>query len=187
MKFIKETVLFASLALVFAGCHTIHPLSIPENAIVSEVPALQKKIGLVLDNEYRTYINKDRGNPLADPQKYLVGEALAPLTEHYFKRAALELTTYDSLEAARKDSTIAKYDYIIYPKIKEFDNTIRLTEQRIDVVLGAGIYKPDSTLVKDVEARAMANEGQDPKKIVSTALQLALSRLIREVKKEVAS
>lgn len=182
MNFFKGILFFAFVALTFSGCHSIHPLSTPQGTIVSEVAPLQKKIGLVLDNEYQTYLSKDRGNPLADPQKYFVGEAIAPLTKHYFEKAALELNTYDSLDAAREDSTSGKYEYVIHPKIKIFDNTIRLTEQRIDIALDADIYDSKLNFLSKVQAQGMAHGDNHPKETVSTAIQLTLSNLIREIK-----
>lgn len=183
----KQFFLWIFLVFTLTGCHTIRPVNTPQTTILHEVPSLQQSVRLILDQEYRGFISKDRGNPLADPQKYMVGEALAPLTKAYFEQAASQLATYETLEEARQSSGQTPQAIYVQPKVVQFDNTMRLTEQRIDVKLAADIYDGQLKLIRTVQAQGMAQGeifGNSVNNTVSTALQLALSNLIREIKED---
>lgn len=174
------------LGLTLIGCHTIRPLNTPQQTILSEIPEIKKSVGLIMDKQYQTYTSKDRGNPLADPQRYMVGEALAPLTKIYFERAASHVTTYESFDEIPK--TQSDSDLYVNLKVDQFDNTVRLTEQRIDVKLTADLYDNHRKPLQTIQAQGMANGGifgNEVNQTVSTALQLALSNLIREIKSNV--
>lgn len=182
--------LWLLLSIALVGCHTIRPLSVPESSILQEVPRIDEKVGLILDDAYKSYISKDRGNPLADPQKYLVGEALTPLTEAYFEQAVPDLAIYENLDDAKLTADEQKADFYVHLKILQFDNTVRLTEQRIDVELAADIYDRYLKNFQTINARGMATGstfGGGVNRTTSTALQIVLSNLIREIKPDTVS
>jgi hypothetical protein len=186
----KSFFLWMISGILLSGCHTIRPISMPQETLISAVPSIQQNVGLIIDDDYRNFVSKDRGNPLADPQRYMVGEALTPLTEAYFKRSASKINTFSDLEEIRSSSEKDGADVYVYLKVLQFDNTVRLTEQRIDVQLAADLYDRRLNLIKTVQSQGMAQGGvwgNDVNTTVSTAMQLALTNLIREIQTQSAA
>jgi len=179
-------VLIFSFAL--AGCHTIHPVAQPDSALLKSISPKSAKIGLVLDSVYRDYKSKDRGDMFADPQTYLIGQALVPLTTAYFEKAFQSVSVYETLPNKLE---LHGEGYVIRPRIREFDNElIGFSEQEISVTLAAEIYDQNMNLMKEVKAHAYEegklgffNSSKDSGLIVSRGLQKALLAVIKEIEK----
>ena len=173
--------LVSMLTIGLAGCHTIRPGATPTNALISDVPSLDRNVALIMDADYTGFISKDRGNPLADPQKFMIGAALGPLTEAYFGKAARTLKTYPTMDQAKVEGGA---DLYVHPRVSSFDNTLRLGGQRVDIVLASDIYDKDLKLIQTVEGRSMGTGETSTKSAnntVSTALQMALIDLIKNI------
>ena len=82
-------------ALFFAGCAALFGWDIHAPGILSanffqQVRPIEKRIGLYLPPETRSFLSHERGGRTADPQTYHVGEALAPIAVEAFSESFTE-------------------------------------------------------------------------------------------------
>ncbi len=182
----KITILL--LSVILCGCHTIRPVTTTYDEFIQPVAKMPLEVGLVMDETYRNYVSKDRGDALADSQTYYVGEALLPLTTTYFQSAFEAVQIFDTLPAKKGAINL---DYVIAMEILNFDNLISGiigTEQEIVVTLKANIYDQNLRLIKTQSATdsyegSIGAFGSTKKSsiVVSRALQKTLAMLIGKI------
>ena len=168
------------------SCHSIRPLASVTDEYFQSVSKQPYSAGLVMDSGYRNYKSKDRGNAVADPQTYYIGEALVPLTLSYFGQAFEQVEVYEEFP---DKANLAKEDFFIRPEIRLFDNEITLGEQEILLTLGAEIYDRNLRKISEVEAKArhqgrlgFFSSTKDSRGIVNIAMQKCLQKLLSLIK-----
>lgn len=182
------------LGLLFSGCHTIRPVATADTSYLEKTPHSSKKILLVLDEDYRSYVSHDRGNSMADPQAYHVGEALGPLTTAFFTKAYPHADIAEKLPAA---AHYGEWDFVICPRVESFSNDLGSwsLKQSIAVGLSADIFDSQLNDYGRVSGAGWSNGGlgasaviwgstKNSSMIVSLALQEALQALVSGVVKK---
>lgn len=180
------------LALVFsglllAGCHSIRPTALVTNTMISSAPKIETSTDLVIDSAYASFISKDRGSALADPQTYYIGPALAELTKTYFKKSFTAITILSTDPVSSKTS-----EYIIHPKITGFENDVELSEQEIGITLEADVYDKNMKLIDRVKIHGRSrgklglfNPSETASHVVNLAIQNSLILLLKEIDKAI--
>lgn len=174
---------------VICGCHSIRPLSSVDNQFYETVSQRPLSVGLIMNQDYRNYKSKDRGNDWADPQTYYLGEAITPLTVSYFEKGFKEVRAYDERPKSAKSE-----DFFIQPEIRRFENDVSFSEQEIYLILGAFIFDKNLKLIDEAEVsvRHSGHLGffgptKSSRKIVSLAIQKGLGELLAETNKKIST
>jgi|GEM_PF-2165606 len=183
-----KALILLAVGISVAGCHTIRPSTVATNFFISQIPQSSQKVGLVLEGDYKNFVSHDRGSFAEDPQTFLIGESLVPLTQAYVDHGFNLIETYSSL----KDIDGLKGEnYFIEPSIKNFDNKIDFSGQSINVTLAADIYDSNKKLIGSVTADGFKSgsrsllSGGTSHITVSEALQEALLGLVKEINKKI--
>ena len=131
---IRPRALLLLATSVSLGCYTIAPSLELDDSRIRGLPRSRHHVLLIISESYRGYTSFDRGHPLADPQVYRIGEALAALTEQYFHQSFSSALVVAESEASAK---AAEGRLVVWPEVSSFDNTVTMfpTTQRLDIRL----------------------------------------------------
>lgn len=181
-KFIPLLAFILSIP-VFAGCHTIKPPTTLSETYTAGILQSDTAVVLVLDEPYSSFISRDRGNAVADPQKYVIGKSLAPMTKTLFEKAYHPVLVTDQLPSA-KDLQDAQF--VIKPSVIDFDNDMTLSQQSIALTLEAKVYNKSSEMLDTVKVLG-SSEGtvglfhtsKKAGETVNRAMQSALADLVK--------
>ncbi len=181
----KKILILLMLSVIASGCHTIRPSIMAEASFTKQITQKNRDVMLVMDKDYRSYVSKDRGHALADPQKYMIGSSLSSLTYEFFKEGFNSVESTDSMPSA---ATNGSGKYIVKTSINNFDNDVTMGHQTIYVELMADIFDEDLNKIASVKSMGQSDDkmsvlGSSKKSgfIVSKAMQTALVSLIHNI------
>ena len=180
----------ALLALSSIACHTFKPAGVAEPYRLEAVPSSRVLMKLVLSEPYATYVSRDMGHALADPQKYELGPALVALTRAHFGRA------FALVPNAAPGAVSVPWEYAAEPKVHFFDNILSMDgpTQSIRIEVRARMRSRDDRALSEVWARgedthsigALSVDVAETEKFLNDVLDATVARLAMIAAHEVA-
>lgn len=180
------------LAASTLGCYTFHPSLEVHEQTIQNVCQSASAVVLIISPSYKGYTSLDRGHRLADPQIYRIGEALAPLTEEYFRHSFSDVLVIEDSELTAKS---AEGRFIIFPQVSAFENTLTMfpTTQTLEIWLSAEIATDAATTIGRAEGHGSSTHRvhfikDDESRIsglLSEVIQHALAGLVNQAVKRV--
>ena len=177
------------LGMFALGCHTIHPPSTIHGQIRAGVSEGDIPVRLDASEEFATFESRDRGHPLADPQKYVLGPGLVNYTQHYLDRAFTLVP--ETASAGQR----AAWKYTIAPEVTSFDNTVKFgaSVQILSLGLQATILDREGNQVATVrsdveEARSitMLETAGSSAPFFGEVMELAVADLVQSLYEEIS-
>jgi hypothetical protein len=160
----KTTVIILCL-LCACGCvrlfgWDIHAPGLLSESFYTDIQPCDRRVALYLTEKTRTYISKNKGGRLADPQTYYIGEAFEPMAVEAF---AAQFSECIYCEIEPTDLLLKRYDisYLIVIDIIGFDNKVGLKGQAVSLKTNVYIFDTNMRLC----ARFISEGASDAQKV----------------------
>ncbi len=152
---------FVFLSLVLSGCMTLFGWDIHAPGILSEnyfqnVDTLHQRMGLYYAPELIQYESTNKGGKLADPQRYHIGEALAPMLIEGFQQGFDEFIFFEEVPTP---DLMKQYGipYLAVVRPKSFANDVTMKGQAVMLTTETVVLDPSLNILARFESKGSSD------------------------------
>ena len=133
------------------SCNTLYGWNIHAPGLMSEgfardIPSIANRVGLFVPEELTTYVSKDKGTWLSDPQTYYIGEAFVPMLVEAFQQGFEEFVLFETVPTP---AMMRRYgiEYLAVVQIEHFANRKHFRGQGLDLYTETTLFDPELNLM----------------------------------------